>query len=295
MAANDCPGRDALRRLVELREDRELFLDEESCGVIRGYILRDLVALPHTSRPAKIGFAVFAVASLAATAYGLKTPALIILNVGAVGLPFSVGTYLGHKRELAACRQFTREERLDVIDEIETAAFISAGEAAGLRANVEKLARETPELAEESWIAVPWNRAAAALEAARGEASLAQIAASRASRWSDVLERFDEWRASRDLRLIASALGSSAVAYLTGQTLLAKALFCVPFVYLGLFIFGAAGVWMTLQAYLIFRIRLADGERASAWIGLALRSLPCAFVLSLGAVACWVFVAAFVR
>lgn len=89
MAADDRAGRDALRRLVELRGDRESFLDDKSFVAIRTSILRDLVTLPRTPLALKIAFAVFAIASLVATAYGTATITIPYLYAGLVGLVVS--------------------------------------------------------------------------------------------------------------------------------------------------------------------------------------------------------------
>lgn len=91
MGAHYCPGRDALSRLVELRGDRELFLDEESCAVIRGYIFRDLVSLPRISFRTKIILAAVAATSLAATTYGVVMSAELFLSFGLTVLLISFG------------------------------------------------------------------------------------------------------------------------------------------------------------------------------------------------------------
>lgn len=281
MAAGDCPGRDALSRLVELREDRELFLDEECCAVIRGYIFRDLVSLPGTSLRAKIILAAVLGASLAAAAYGVAMLAAFPLGAGLVGLLIAFGAYRGHCRELAACRLFTCEERLAIIDEIVAAGHVSAEEAIALRANVEKLAREAPELA------TPWNRAAEAHEAAELEAKLGQIAASRVSRCSEALERFGDYARGPLVVLIPAAMVTVVLGELAGFPKLATILFLMVWIYFSVSMFGVFGVRMILQAYLTFRARLARGDKASAWSGLALRSLPGMISVCLVAVGCW--------
>lgn len=278
MAADDCPGRDALRRLVELREDRELFLDEGSCAVIRGYIFRDLVSLPRTSLRAKIILAAVVAASLAAAAYGVAVLSVFRLGSGLVGLLIAFGAYRGHCRELAACRQFTREERLAIVDEIVAAGYVSAEEAISLRADVEKLARDAPELA------VPWDRAAAVQEAAELETQLKQIAASRAARWSEALERFGDYVRVPLVGLIPAAMVTVVLGGLAGFPKVATTLFLIVGAYSILCTFGVFGVRMFLQGYLLFRVRLARGEKMSAWCGLALFSLFGNFIVYLAVV-----------
>lgn len=281
MAADDCPGRDALNRLVELRSDRELFLDEESCAVIRGYIFQNLVALPRTSLAQKIVFSALVAASLSATVYGVVTSAELFLSYGLTGLAIAAAAYRSHGRELAACRRFTCEERLAIIDQIEAAGHVSAEEAIDLRAGVEKLAREAPELG------VPWDRAAAAQEATRDAAIQEQIAASRASRWSDVLARFGDYVWKSLVVLIPAAMVTVIVGGLAGFAKLATALFLTVAAYAFACVPGTFGLRMILLAYLTYRAGLARGDQWSAWTSLLLRSLPGIFSICLAAAGFW--------
>lgn len=278
VAADDCPGRDALNRLVELRSDRELFLDEESCAVIRGYIFQNLATLPRTSLAQKIVFSALVAVSLSATVYGVVTSAELFLSFGLTGFAIAFAAYRSHCRELAACRQFTCEERLAIIDEIVAAGHVSAEEAISLRADVEKLARDAPELA------APWDRAAAAQEAARDAAFREQIAASRASRWSDVLARFGDYVQRPLFVLIPAAVVAVVLGGLAGFPKVATTLFLIVGAYSILCTFGVFGVRMFLQGYLLFRVRLARGEKISAWCGLALFSLFGNFIVYLAVV-----------
>ncbi|HUY92598.1 MAG TPA: hypothetical protein VMV10_27915 [Pirellulales bacterium] len=168
-----------------------------------------------------------------------------------------------------------------IIDQIEAAEHVSAEEAIVLRAGVEKLAQDAPELA------APWDRAVAAQEAAELQAELKRIAASRASRWSDALKRFGDYVWKSLLALIPAAIATLVLGELAGLSKLAPILFLTLGIYCSVCVFGASGVWMILQAYLTFRVRLARGEKASAWSGLALRSLPGMFFIYLASAGSW--------
>lgn len=150
MSTDDCPGRESLRRLVELRGDRELFLDEKSFVEIRADILRELVTLPRISLTMKFALIGSLAASIAATAYGVAMLEQLPLNFGLIGILVFVLGYSGRLIEIAACRKFSRKQRLAVIDELEAAGCVSASEAIALRAGVEKLARESRELTAET-------------------------------------------------------------------------------------------------------------------------------------------------
>jgi len=220
-------------------------------------------------------------ASLAAVSYGVAMLAAFPLGAGLVGLLIAFGAYRSHCCELAACRLFTCEERLAIIDEIEAAGHVSAEEAISLRADVEKLARDAAELA------APWDRAAAAQEAARDAAFQEQIAASRASRWSDALGQFGEYVWKSLVVLIPAAMVTVILGGLAGFPKLANVLFLTVAAYAFACVLGAFGVRMILSAYLAFLAGLARGDQGSAWSSLMLRSLPGIFSICLAAVGFW--------